>query len=147
MSLKFRLSAIALMNCGIWHSNYKPNKYAAVLFVDTSRNSDVCQYNNETAHKLLAKGIAASQLVSEPIPLSPDFFHRGLASDRFVNVAGTAAVDIKSSGVTKDESRALFEALLAGGFLWPATSVLLKDPSLERNLADIRAVSVQFLQM
>lgn len=148
-SQRLRFSAVALMNCGIWHANYKPDKFSAVLFVDTSRNSELCEYNRGTVVKLRDKGLAAEQLVSEPLPVTPLFFYEGLDGGSLLGVGGRAyqTAPVANPVMSAAESRRLHSGLMAAGFLWPATYVLLKDPTLERHMQEIKLVRLSCISL
>lgn len=141
---KIKFSATAMINCGIWHSNYKLNKYSPVLFIDNTRNSELCDYNNATMHKMLLKGIPSAQLASEPLSLYPEFFHDGTGLN-LLGQPSTAVLPkiatVNSNQISKEDSKKLFDALLASGFLWPANYILLKDPNIERFIQEFKDVS------
>lgn len=111
-----KFSAMALMNAGIWHMNMKANQFPAVMFIDLARNGELCNHNNLTMYGIRAKDIPAVQYYSDPRPVSPDYF-----------------VSIMSL----QQSQALHGELKEAGLIWPASHVLLKDPTLERYRYEI----------
>jgi hypothetical protein len=115
-----KLSALCLMNSGIWHMNMKATAFPAVAFLDLARNGDLCEHNNATVHKLRDRGIPATQFFSDPWPISKDYF-----------------VPIMSAA----QSEAYRDALVQAGYVWPASHVLLKDPTTERYRYDMVDVS------
>lgn len=138
---KIKFSAVAFLNCGIWHSNYKLNKYAPVLFVDTTRNSELCEYNNATMYKMLDKGLSAAQLASEPLQLYPEFFHDATGLKILGQAKSIFTPSVRPfSQLSKEDSVKLFNGFKAAGFLWPATNILLKDPNIERFIVEYKEV-------
>ena len=143
---KIKFTATAMLNCGIWHSNYKVNKYSPVLFVDTSRNSELCDYNNVTMHKMLGKGIPSAQIAGEPLSLYPEFFHDGTALKLLGHTAAAKSDKsytvslVNPNVISLEDSRKLFAAYQKAGFLWPANNILLKDPNIERFIQEYKEV-------
>eukprot|EP01035_Chromulina_nebulosa_P036505 gene36505-49180_t len=64
--------------------------------------------------ELKKKSIPAIQFTSDPLSLTPEYF----------NTKGTE--------MTLAESKKAYSALMNYGLLWPGSSILLKDPSLNR---------------
>jgi hypothetical protein len=130
-SFDITFSAIALMNCGIWHKNFDQDFYPSILFIDMSRNYELSLHNFETMKLLKEKNIATAQFSCEPRKLTKFYFYE------------------ISSGIdfTKKESETLYNKLFSENLIWPGSGILMKDPSIDKNLRLYKDVFYFFINI
>ena len=115
------ISAIVMMNGGIWH-NVDDKTYPPVLFLCMARNSDLCLHNNQTMTKLQARGALVKQVVFEPRPVLPSFFH----------TVGNV--------LSLPESERLHAAFLKANLLWPGSHIFIEDPLFGSYAQNIKKI-------
>lgn len=115
------ISALCLMNSGIWHESFKPGLYPSVIFIDSPRNEGLINYNERVVAKLVQRNISAVQYVTTKQPVTIGYF---------INAS-----------MNPHESKLLQHFLFREQFIMPMDRVLVKDPSIERNRIELTQVT------
>lgn len=113
------ISAIVMMNGGIWHG-VEDKTYPPVLFLCMARNSDLCSHNNQTMHKLHARGAVVRQATFEPRPVTAEYFHS------------------VGKVLPRHDSARLQASLLQANLLWPGSLIFIEDPLFGSYAQSIR---------
>lgn len=119
------VSSISIINGGLWNldaSRLRKSNFPATLFVDMSRQSDLCLHNNATVDQLNRHHIDARQVTADPLPITPSFFWD------------------HGKVLLMNESRVVYDALLQNSALWPNNGLLLLDPFVHaqyKKLVDV----------
>lgn len=115
-----RISALCLMNSGIWHESFKPGLYPSVIFIDSPRNEGLINYNEGVVAKLVQRNISAVQYVTTKQTVTTTYF--------------------MNASMNPHESKLLQHFLFRELFIMPMDRVLVKDPSIERNRIELTQV-------
>jgi hypothetical protein len=115
------ISALCLMNSGIWHESFKPGLYPSVIFIDSPRNEGLINYNERVVAKLVQHNISAVQYVTTKQPVTIGYF--------------------MNASMNPHESKLLQHFLFREQFIMPMDRVLVKDPSIERNRIELTQVT------
>ena len=118
-----RISALCLINSGIWHESFKPGLYPSVIFIDSPRNEGLINYNEGVVAKLIQRNISAVQYVTTKQPVTTQYF--------------------MNASMNPHESKLLQHFLFREQFIMPMDRVLVKDPSIERNRIELTQVTTE----
>lgn len=105
-----RLRAVVVMNGALWSN--PPNTFVPppTLFIDMSRNNNLCAQNERMVKLFRSLGSNSSQLTADPRPMGPAYFN---SVGQFLSL---------------NDSHTLHTALLSEELLWPATHILITFP-------------------